>query len=214
MLVSIQMTDHGERHVDAIIKNVFQYIGMLRQSLPSQEYYEELRLATEQSFHTRDREQAVSMAQQYAHALRCYAPRDVLTGDQLVAEQRPELVRELLARLCPDNLRVTVLTKNAKYLETKVEPHYGTEYHLDRVSEEVLASWRRPGTNPAFSLPPPNPLLCRAPRPGPAPGLRTYRQPELFCLLDRVRLLKSIVKISRKTEYLIGHDFVPICVQN
>ena len=33
---------------------------------------------------------------------------------------RPELVTEMLQRLRPDNLRVTILTKNAKYLETKV----------------------------------------------------------------------------------------------
>ena len=119
MLVTIQMTDHGERHVDSIIKNVFQYINMLRKCLPSEEYFQELKLLTEQRFQMKEREQAVSAAEAYAHALRVYAPQDVLTGDT-VAEHKPELVRGVLERLVPDNLRVTVLTKNAKYLETKV----------------------------------------------------------------------------------------------
>ena len=40
--------------------------------------------------------------------------------------------------------RVTVLSKNAKYLETKVEAHYGTEYHVDRISEDLLTQWQGP----------------------------------------------------------------------
>ena len=84
------------------------------------------------------------------------------------------------------SLRLTVLSKNAKYLETVVEPHYGTEYHVDRIAEESLAEWRSAGHNSAFFLPPPNPLICSIQPPTPAPA-RTFRQPELFCLMDRIR---------------------------
>merc|ERR1719461_1470246 len=134
----------------------------------------------------KEREQAQSTAEQCAHALRCYEPEDVLTGDYLISEYKPELIMSLLSKLKPDNLRVTILTKNAKYLETKVEPHYGTEYHVDRISEETLTEWRNAGQNNAFSLPPPNPLICSDPRQPSAP-IKIFRQPELFCLLGRIR---------------------------
>ena len=42
MLVTVQLTDHGERHVDAIIKTVFQYINMLKKALPNKPFFEEL----------------------------------------------------------------------------------------------------------------------------------------------------------------------------
>ena len=42
MLVTVQLTDHGERHVDAIIKTVFQYINMLKKNLPNKPFFEEL----------------------------------------------------------------------------------------------------------------------------------------------------------------------------
>ena len=74
MLLSIQMTDKGERHVDLIIKYVFQYINMLSISLPSEDYYQQLRLLTEQRFETKEREQAVNTAQQYASAIHRYKP--------------------------------------------------------------------------------------------------------------------------------------------
>ena len=188
MLLSIQMTDHGERHVDTIIKYVFQYINMLSTSLPSEEFHKELRLLTVQRFETKEREQAVSSAEQYASALQRYEPCDVLTGDWLISDYKPDLIMSLVRRLTPDNLRVTILTKNAKYLETKVEPHYGTEYHVDRIPEETLAQWRNAGSNPAFSLPLPNPLICAKPQHPPSSGpTRSFRQPELFCYLDRIR---------------------------
>ena len=37
---------------------------------------------------------------------------------------------------------MTILSKNAKYLETKVESQYGTEYHVDRISESLIAQWQ------------------------------------------------------------------------
>ena len=115
-----------------------------------------------------------------------------------MADWRPDLILAVLARLSPDNLRLTVLSKNAKYLETKVEPHYGTEYHTDRIAEDSLAQWRAAGTNPAFFLPPPNPLIC-SPQP-PLLPTRTFRQPELFCLLERIR------EHSRTDRLILGGE--------
>ena len=42
MLITVQLTDHGERHVDAIIKTVFQYINMLKKNLPNKQFFDEL----------------------------------------------------------------------------------------------------------------------------------------------------------------------------
>ena len=74
------------------------------------------------------------------------------------------------------------------FVIVQVEPHYGTEYHIDRISEETLSQWRNAGHNSAFSLPPPNPLICTSPSISTvAKPSRNFRQPELFCLLDRIR---------------------------
>ena len=159
---------------------------MMKKNLPSESYYRELSVLTEQRFEMKEREKAISTAEQLSHSLSCYQPSDLLTGDWLVTEYNPRLIMTVLANLHPDNLRLTVLSKNAKYLETVVEPHYGTEYHVDRIAEESLAEWRNAGHNSAFFLPPPNPLICSIQPPTPAPA-RTFRQPELFCLMDRIR---------------------------
>ena len=120
-----------------------------------------LQALTEQQFELKEREKAVSVAEYLSHALHCYSPTDVLTGDYLIKDWKPDLITRMLEDLHPRNLRqvtsiytmfhqsefmsrVTVLSKNAKYLETKVEAHYGTEYHVDRISEDLLTQWQVP----------------------------------------------------------------------
>ena len=255
MLVSIQLTDHGERHVDSIVKvretkielfsevlisqrgfysiprnlfnislvllskrifkysviqenifqNVFQYISMMKKNLPSERYYKELSVLTEQRFEMKEREKAITTAEQLSHSLSCYQPSDLLTGDWLVTEYNPNLIMTVLADLHPDNLRLTVLSKNAKYLETVVEPHYGTEYHVDRIAEESLAQWRNTAQNSAFFLPPANPLISSL-QPTLTNPARTFRQPELFCLLDRIRnTLIPTLTLGRAELYTLYH---------
>ncbi len=72
-----------------------------------------------------------------------------------------------------------------RYLETKVEPHYGTEYHVDRVSSDNIEQWKKAGTHPDLRLPEPNPLISSLPQLGQQTKMR---QPELFLFLDRIRM--------------------------
>ena len=53
---------------------------MLKKNLPSESYYQELAVLTEQKFEMKEREKAITVAEQLSHALRCYEPEDVLTG--------------------------------------------------------------------------------------------------------------------------------------
>ena len=104
-MITIQLTDHGERHVDSIIKTVFQYINMLKKNLPNKAFFDELKMLTEQQFEMKEREKAVTVAEMLAHALHCYEPVDVLTGDYLISEWKPDLINRILADLHPNNLR-------------------------------------------------------------------------------------------------------------
>ena len=81
---------------------------MLKKSLPSESYYQELSVLTEQKFEMKEREKAVTRAEQLSHALTCYQPGDLLTGDWLVTQYSPDLITDLLAHLPPNNLREAV----------------------------------------------------------------------------------------------------------
>ena len=84
-------------------------------------------MLAEQQWELADRDSALQAAERLAHSLHCHQPADLLCGAATLQEFRPDLVTAVLADLHPHNLRVTLLTRNARYLETVVEPHYGTE---------------------------------------------------------------------------------------
>ncbi len=108
------------------------------------------------------------------------------------------MIRRVLKYLVPENVRVTVLSRNSRFFASKVEPHFGTEYHTEKISDLALASWRRCGINPAHRLPVSNALIDRrlamASQADPA---REDGLPELFLLLERIRMKSWYLPATR-----------------
>ena len=94
--------------------------------------------------------------------------------------------------MSPDNVRVTILTKKAQFFSSNVEPHFGTAYHVEKISNDVLDQWHQCGLNPDLHLPKPNELINKDPKivniGGPNdPKTRENAMPELFLNMDRIR---------------------------
>lgn len=146
-MISVQLTDSGEKVVDEVIKHVFQYIKLLRDTGPLQWFYEELKYMTEQQFEHQDKERPQNFASNLALWLHLYPAKEVVAADYLMYEWRPDLIERIFAYLSPDNLRVTILTKKAKFFSSSVEPHFGTDYHVEKIPSDALASWHDCGIN-------------------------------------------------------------------
>ena len=67
----------------------------------------------------------------------------ILAGDYLINNWRPDLVERVMAYLSPDNVRVTVLTKNAKFFARYVkgglisEETYFQSCHIFKIMNEI-----------------------------------------------------------------------------
>ena len=70
-----------------------------------------------------------------------------MTGEYVMSDWRPDLIRRVLRHLTPEQVRVTVLTKNCRFFVSQVEEHFGTEYHVEKISDETIKSWRNCGVN-------------------------------------------------------------------
>ena len=92
-----------------------------------------------------------------------YPPIEAVSADYLINKWKPELVERVYAYLSPDNVRVTVLTKKAKFFATHVEPHFGTEYHVEKIPQNVLHTWHNCGLNSDLRVPRPNDLIDKGP---------------------------------------------------
>ena len=70
-----------------------------------------------------------------------------MTGEYVMSDWRPDLIRRVLRHLTPEQVRVTVLTKNCRFFVSQVEEHFGTEYHVEKISDETIKAWRNCGVN-------------------------------------------------------------------
>ncbi len=189
-MISIQLTETGEQHIDDVILNVFQFIQLLRQTGPLQWFYEELKLISIQQFEQQDKAKPQNYASTIAQNMHLYSETksQILAADYVIEEWRPDLIERVYAYLSPNNVRVTILTKKAKFFATHVEPHFGTEYHVEKIEPGVLEAWNDCETSAEHKVPRPNDLICKNPQlislqdPKRADGM-----PELFLNMERIR---------------------------
>ena len=70
----------------------------------------------------------------------------------------------------------------------QVEPHYGTEYHVEKIARPVLISWKNCAFNDELKLPKPNDLIDRDNKMVNNDPQRENQLPELFLLIERIRM--------------------------
>ena len=80
--------------------------------------------------------QVLTYASSISGWLHLYPPRDVLTGSYVYSDWRPDLVDRVFHFLVPDNLRVSILTKKAKYFATQVEQKRDSLVNKNNLSDK------------------------------------------------------------------------------
>ena len=98
------------------------------------------------------------------------------------------------------------------FLMLKVEPHFGAEYHVEKIPLDLIKQWRHCGTNNHHQLPKPNDLLDRKMELVSIDSKRHSKNslPELFLMLDRIRMkawFKPAIhfKLAKSFVYLKFH---------
>lgn len=154
-------------------------------------------------------EKVQTYASNVANWLHIYPPEDCLIADYIFEEWNRDVIKLVLRHLVPDNVRVTILSRKCRYFTTlvlfcllsifvryvtsvftlKVEPHFGTEYHVERIGEEVLNRWRNCGRNEEHKLPGPNNLIDKEMAMVPTDVVRESGLPDLLIYHKRINFL-------------------------
>ena len=57
--------------------------------------------------------------------------------------------------------RSDIISEMAFNFFVQTEPHFGTDYEVEKIPDDIIKSWKNCGTNPAHKLPTPNDLIDR-----------------------------------------------------
>lgn len=155
--LSVKLTEAGYAARNEVVIAVFQLIDRMKKEGISRQRFDEQRKISEIQFRYQDKSENIHYVMGLATAMRLYPAAKVLEAPYEFSDYDPQLYREYLAQLRPDNVLLTVTGPG---LPADRQSHwYQTPYSLEPVAPDQLETWREVAINPSIDLPAPNPFI-------------------------------------------------------
>ena len=156
-MINVQLTQKGLEHYRDVIGYCFSYIRLLKEKGIPDYIFREIQRIAELDYTYKNKGEGAELASYLAGNMDRY-PIDVAeTVDYIYEDLKPELIKDLLSHLRPDNM-LCMLT--AKGLRTdSIGPYYGTKYSYSVEKGKFYKSLLKPAEIKELALPAPNPFL-------------------------------------------------------
>lgn len=157
--IDIDLTDEGLKNYENVTHTVFQYVEMLKNSLPQEWIYLELEDISKASFKFEQKKNSSSTVSSLARALeKEYIPAQNILATRLFSKYEPQSVTDYVQSFKVENCRAMLISKT---LETdSTERWYGTEYSMHDFGADILKKLQHPGLNSHLRLPRPNEFIA------------------------------------------------------
>uniref|UniRef100_A0A2R9AZ71 Nardilysin convertase n=1 Tax=Pan paniscus TaxID=9597 RepID=A0A2R9AZ71_PANPA len=159
--ISITLTDEGYEHFYEVAYAVFQYLKMLQKLGPEKRIFEEIRKIEDNEFHYQEQTDPVEYVENMCENMQLYPLQDILTGDQLLFEYKPEVIGEALNQLVPQKANLVLLSgANEGKCDLK-EKWFGTQYSIEDIENSWAELWNSNfELNPDLHLPAENKYIA------------------------------------------------------
>ena len=164
--VSIRLTEEGLANYKEVVKVVFQYISLIKETPPEQWIVDEVKGMTEVDFRFQQKSPASSFASKTSSVMQKPLPREwLLSGSSLIRRFDAEGIKQGLGHLRTDNYRLSIVSQTFPGDWDQKERWYGTEYKVERIDPDFEAAVREAGESkattriPELHLPHPNQFI-------------------------------------------------------
>ncbi|XP_033884847.3 nardilysin-like [Acipenser ruthenus] len=159
--ISITLTDEGYQNYYQVAHLVFQYLKMLQKSGPQQRIYDEIQKIEDNEFHYQEQTDPIDYVENVCENMQLFPKPDILTGDQLMFEYKPEVISAALNLLLPDKANLLLLSPNNEGSCPLKEKWFGTQYSVQEIEKEWSERWSGDfELNPDLHLPAENKFIA------------------------------------------------------
>ena len=138
--ISVRLTEDGLKNYKAVVKVIFQYISLLRETSPQEWIFDEMKGMAEVNFRFKQKSPASDFTSKVSSVMQKPIPRTcLLSGSRLLRKFDPHLIGEALQYLRSDNFRLSIISHDFTDGLEERERWYGTEYRLEKIPSEDLA---------------------------------------------------------------------------
>eukprot|EP00268_Persea_americana_P025608 TRINITY_DN2493_c0_g1_i3.p1 TRINITY_DN2493_c0_g1~~TRINITY_DN2493_c0_g1_i3.p1 ORF type:complete len:451 (-),score=75.59 TRINITY_DN2493_c0_g1_i3:846-2198(-) len=107
-------------------------------------------------FHYRDKIRPRNYVVNIASNMQLYPPEDWLVASSLPSKFVPDTIQKVLDELTPDRVRIFWVSKKFEGSMGMVEPWYGTEYSVEKITGAMIQQWVEAAPDVNLHLPSPN----------------------------------------------------------
>jgi insulysin len=156
--LNLQLTDLGAKHIDDILNCLFYYLQLIaKQGLEGWRLLEKKQLC-ELAFNFSDGAKPIDDAVHLSGQMFYYPQQHLLVADYLLDKPDMEVVKQVLAMLSPQNLRLKLILPE---IETnRLAKWYDTPYAMVPIDEALLKRLCSPTAVAQLRLPQANPYLA------------------------------------------------------
>ena len=155
--VSVSLTEEGLANVEGVATHVFEQLHQIRADGINEWTFDEQKSLNELDFRFVEKPEPAGRVLGLVTDLHLYPIHDVLRGPYALDVYDPEVIREVLDHLTPDNVLVTVIAKGQA--TTHVTRWFETPYTVEPVAPATLARWQVETSDERLLLPQPNPFV-------------------------------------------------------
>lgn len=142
--ISVKLTEDGLKQYQEVVKVVFQYISLIKEDKPQKWIVDEVMGMTEVDFRFREKSPATSFTSRLSSIMQHPLPRErLLSGTSVIRKFDSQAVTHALSYIRPDNYRLTVVSQSFPGDWDQKEKWYGTEYRVEAIPSDFLASVRQ-----------------------------------------------------------------------
>ena len=138
--IGVRMTEDGLNHYQEIIKIIFQYIAMLKESPPQKWIVDEMKEMSEVEFRFKQKSSASSTTSKLSGTMQKPLPRDrLLSAQSVIKKFDSDAITDGLKHLRPDNFRFRLISQKYPGEWPEKERWYGTQYKYEKIPSDFLA---------------------------------------------------------------------------
>jgi len=143
MNVEIDLTDKGLDHLKEIGTHFFALIGMLQKVQVEKWIWEELCTLQKIKFKEGEDRQPATLCAEIAISLQSHPASEVLAGTKLLYDYEPDTIREVLAMLTLESVRVTHQAKCLAERCTEKDTSYDSPMKFECIPSDWLSEWAK-----------------------------------------------------------------------
>lgn len=147
--ISTRLTEEGLKNYHEVIKIIFQYISLLRDNPAERWIHEEQKGIADVDFKFKQKTPASRFTSRTSSEMQKPIPREwLLSGHSRVRTFDPKAIERGLAKLSPENMRISIVSQKFPGDWDKKEKWYGTEYRYEKIPDEDMSVFQEAAATP------------------------------------------------------------------